>query len=196
MTKNSSSRESWEERYREPDYRLGKEPVELLVEVLPALKQAHAGGRVLDLAMGEGRNAVFLAAEGFRVTGIERSPAAITKAQALAAERGVTIDAIKADLEQFELPREKFDVVLCLYYLDRKLFPAIARALVPGGWVIFETYTRDQLRFASGPRNPDHLLEPSELRRAFADFHIRLSRETTEGKAIASLVAEKALMPG
>lgn len=191
MKKNSSSRESWEQRYQEPGYRLGKEPVELLIEILPELKQAHAGGRVLDLAMGEGRNAVFLAAEGFEVTGIERSPTAIAKAQALAAECGVNIEVIEADLERFELSREKFEVVLCLYYLDRKLFSAIARALVPGGWVIFETYTREQLRFDRGPRNPDHLLEPGELRRAFADFQVRLYRETTEGRAVASLVAEK-----
>lgn len=191
MSEDSGNREAWEERYRAPGYRAGKEPSILLVEVLPELVKAHPGGRVLDLAMGEGRNAVFLAGHGFRVTGIERSPTAIAKARALAAERGVALEVIEADLEQFILPAESFEVVLCFYYLDRMLFPAMARALVPGGWLIYETYTREQLRFASGPRNPAYLLEPGELRQAFPGLAIRLYRETAEEKAIASLVAEK-----
>lgn len=191
MVKDSASREAWEERFREPGYRLGKEPAAFLVEVLPELTRAHPGGRVLDLAMGEGRNAVFLASQGFCVTGVERSTTAIDKARTLAAEGGVTIECIQADLENYLLPAECYEIVICFYYLDRKLFPAIVRALVPGGWLVYETYTREQLRHPSGPRHPEHLLEPGELRRAFPSFEVRVYREATEPKAVASLLAEK-----
>ena len=176
----------WEERYREVRTCCGTEPVALLREHLHELP----GGGALDLAMGQGRNALFLAQQGYRVTGVEISRTAIEKAQRRARELGVEITCMQADLKKWTLPVEQFDVVVCFYYLDRNLFSAMERALKWGGALAMETYTVDQLRFSRGPRNPAHLLEVNELYQAFRHLHIAYYRELVrEGRALASLLA-------
>jgi len=197
------TREEWDERYRRPDYWAGREPISFLCQVLPMLPS----GRALDIASGEGRNAVFLAQHGWQVTGIERSAAGIEKAAALAATRGVRVVAeseahaagclrlVQADLEQYELPARAFDVVTVSYYLQRSLFPAIQRALRPGGALVYETYTIQQLEYPHGPRSPEHLLQPGELRDAFPDLEILFYAESNAGKATASLLARKPKRP-
>lgn len=195
--------EEWDERYRRPDYWAGREPIPFLRQALPFLPRGHA----LDLASGEGRNAVFLAQQGWHVTGVERSPAGIEKTVALANTRGVRVLSgaeahtagglrlIQADLEQYELPESAFDVVTTFYYLQRSLLPAIQRALRPGGVLVYETYTIHQLEYDHGPRSPEHLLQPGELREAFADLEILFYAESKAGKAIASLLARKPKRP-
>lgn len=176
----------WEERYARPGYWGGTEPVDFLrehFEELPA-------GTALDLAMGEGRNGVYLARNGFAVTGIEKSPTAIAKAHTLASEAGVRLETIQANLENFPLPQNQFDVVLCFYFLQRGLFGAMERAVRPGGALVIETYTLEQLQFARGPRNPELLLQPNELYRAFRHLRVVFYREVTRGdRALASLLA-------
>lgn len=180
--------QDWDERYRQPGYFCGTEPVDFLREHWEELPR----GEALDLAMGEGRNAVFLAAHGFRVTGIERSRPAIEKVRALAWERGVWLKVIEADLEHYALEAERFDVVMCFYYLQRALFPQIKRALRLGGALVYETYTIEQLEFCRGPRDPAYLLQPNELYRAFRDLRLAYYRErVVGGKAVASLLAWK-----
>lgn len=191
--------EEWDERYHRPDYWAGREPVPFLCQVLPILPR----GKALDIASGEGRNAVFLAQQGWQVTGVERSSAGIEKTIALAATRAVRVAAdsevhtpgrlklVQADLEQYQLSAAAFDVVTVFYYLQRSLFPAIGRSLRPGGVLIYETYTIQQLEYPHGPRSPEHLLQPGELRDAFADLEILFYAESNAGKAIASLLARK-----
>ena len=109
---------------------------------------------------------------------------------------------LRADLESFALPSAAFDVILCFRYLQRSLFPAIERALRPGGVLVFETFTIDQLSFDRGPRNPEHLLQPGELRTAFPNLTHLFYREWKScsaplqggmsGEALASLLARKA----
>ena len=195
--------EEWDERYRRPDYWAGREPVSFLRQALPFLPRGHA----LDLASGEGRNAVFLAQHGWRVTGVERSSAGIEKAVALAHTSGVQVVSeaaahaagnlrlIQADLEQYQLPDSAFDVVTAFYYLQRSLFPAIRRALRPRGVLVYETYTIHQLEYPHGPRSPQHLLQPGELRDAFADLEILFYAESNAGRAIASLLARNPKRP-
>src|SRR2546428_12852236 len=84
-----------------------------------------------------------------------------------------------------------FDVILCFYYRDQNIYGQIRQALRPGGLLIYETYTLDQLRSAAGPRNPAHLLEPAELLRAFGDWDVILYRETFRERGLASIVARK-----
>ncbi|MFQ5777985.1 MAG: class I SAM-dependent methyltransferase [Terriglobia bacterium] len=182
----SAKPRTWQERYQQPGYRCGTEPVEFLRQHLAEVDR----GTALDLAMGEGRNAVFLARRGFAVTGIEGASAAIAKARALAQKARVTLTAIQANLEEFALPVAQFDLVLCFYYLQRDLFTAMERALKPGGALMVETYTTDQLRLARGPRRPEHLLQPNELYRAFRHLRVAYYREVTRGgRAVASLLA-------
>jgi SAM-dependent methyltransferase len=101
------------------------------------------------------------------------------------------IDLIQEDLEQSEIPEERYDLILCIQFLKRSLFPRMARALRPGGVLLFETYTRAQLEFAGGPRNPAYLLETGELRAAFPELCVLFYRELRAGQGIASLVAKK-----
>lgn len=179
---------NWEERYGHPGYWCGTEPVEFLRENLAALP----GGTALDLAMGEGRNALFLARHGYAVTGIEKSSTAIAKASARAEKESLRLTAIEADLESCALPQEQYNVVLCFYYLQRNLFVAMEQALAPGGALLIETYTVEQLHLPHGPRRRDHLLEPNELYHAFRHLRVALYREVTrEGRAVASLLAYK-----
>jgi 2-polyprenyl-3-methyl-5-hydroxy-6-metoxy-1,4-benzoquinol methylase len=179
---------NWEGRYRQPGYWCGEEPVDFLREHLEELPR----GAALDLAMGEGRNAVFLARHGFNVTGIENSPSAIAKARERAAKEGVELTTIQADLEHYRLPAAEFDVVLCFYYLQRNLFGPMAAALKPGGALVMQTYTVEQLQFACGPRRREHLLEPNELYRSFRRLRLAYYREVTrDERAIASLLAYK-----
>lgn len=168
-------------------------PASLLLEAQHLLPK---GGKALDIAMGSGPNAIYLATLGFQVTGIDLSAEAVALCRQRAAEQGVAVDAIVADLERTPLPRETYDLIVNFYYLQRDLAPQIIAALRPSGVLLFETYTLDQLRLDYGPRNPDFLLRPGELRQMFSGLEELFYREgiIVEGrgpKAVASLVARK-----
>jgi SAM-dependent methyltransferase len=144
--------------------------------------------------MGEGRNAVFLAKNGYAVDGCDISEMAVKKAQELAKENNVTIHAFAADLENYQLPKDTYDVIACFYYLQRDLIPQIKGALKSGGMVIYETYTIENWeRGFEGPKNKDYLLKPNELLDLFKDLKIIYYRELVlnNKKAIASLIAKK-----
>lgn len=176
----------WNQRFEQPGCWCGEEPLDFLRQHIAELPR----GRALDLAMGEGRNTVYLAQHGFRVTGIDSSAVGIGKALVRAREYGVRIEAIHASLETCRLPEEEYDLVVCSYYLQRTLFAQMKRALNRGGALIVETYTIEQLSRQRGPKSPDHLLRPNELYRAFRDCRISYYRETDDGhRAVASLLA-------
>jgi len=180
----------WNKRYETESYIFGKEPVAFLTEHVDILPK----GKALDLATGEGRNAVFLAKKGFDTDCCDISEAAIEKARMLAKESGVTIRAFVADLENFQLPKNTYDVITCFYYLQRDLIPQIKKALKPGGMVVYETFTVENLeRGFTGPKNRNYLLKPNELLQFFRDLKIVYYRELVlkNEKAVASLIAEK-----
>jgi len=183
----------WDERYRQgrtiPD-----EPAALLVESLPLLPK---GGKALDIAMGTGRNALYLASLGFQVTGVDLSAVAVEKCRQRAERLGLPIEALAADLEHYPLPTEEYDLIVNFYYLQRSLAPQIVAALKPGGVLVFETFTIDQLQFGWGPKSPDNLLHPGELREMFTGLETLLYHEgVIQGdrgpKAVASLIGRKA----
>ncbi|HYQ82042.1 MAG TPA: class I SAM-dependent methyltransferase [Anaeromyxobacteraceae bacterium] len=124
------------------------------------------GGTVLDLACGSGRHALFLAARGHPVTAVDRDPEALAR---LAGVEGVA--ATWADLESapWPLAGRRFDAVVVANYLHRPLLPAIGEALAAGGVLLYETFMRGHQALGK-PSNPDFLLEPGELLRAFADL--------------------------
>jgi len=101
------------------------------------------------------------------------------------------LELTQADLERTHLPERSYDLILCIQYLQRSLFPQMARGLRSGGVLLFETYTRAQLEYAGGPRNPAYLLETGELREAFPELRVLFYRELRAGQGIASLVARK-----
>lgn len=187
---NNQDRLFWDKKYEKEVYIFGKEPVEFLKEHIDILPR----GKALDVAMGEGRNAVFLAKNGFEVDGCDISEIAVKKAEALAKEHNVTIRAFVADLETYQLPKDTYDVIACFYYLQRDLIPLMKEALKPGGMIIYETYTIENWeRGFEGPKNKEYLLKPNELLDLFKDLKIIYYRELilNNKKAVASLIAKK-----
>jgi tellurite methyltransferase len=180
-------KERWNKKYETETYLFGRDPIPFLKDHVDLLPK----GAALDLAMGEGRNGVFLATKGFQVTGVDISEAGFKKARALAAEKGVTLTAVVADLEQYNIPPNTFDVIICTYYLQRDLFPKIAAALKPDGIVLIETYTVDHLRYRP-TFNKAFLLERNELLTLLPGLRVlRYQEVDTGGTAFASILAQK-----
>ena len=152
-----------------------------------------SSGRALDVACGAGRHSLFLAGRGLRVVSVDRSLAALEEGRELARRQGVRLDWICADLESYPLPAEAFDIIVGLYYRDPTMYERLRTALRPGGLIFYETYTRDQLHFSFGPRNPAHLLEPGELLEAFGGWDLVFYRETCLERCVASIVTRKPL---
>ena len=146
-------------------------------------------GRALDVAMGRGRHAVALARAGFKTYGVDLNLDAVRDAVTAAASAGVAVEAWCADLTQHPLPRRRFDLVVVCRYLQRDLFAALQDAVVPGGVVIYETFTTHQRALGKRPTSADHLLEPGELRRRFAGFDELFYEEVLAPDAVARLVA-------
>jgi SAM-dependent methyltransferase len=150
-----------------------------------------AARRALDVAMGRGRHLGTLGDAGFAVFGVDRDLSAVREGIALSAELGLSLTAWCGDLTTGLLPHRRFDLVLVTRYLQRDLFPSLGEALRPGGFVIYETFTRDQVRHGRGPTSPDHLLAPGELRTAFEPFTTIFYEEVDESESLARLVARK-----
>ena len=126
------------------------EPSSFLVENVNILPK----GRVFDVAMGPGRNAIYLAKRGFVVEGVDISAEAIKDALQLARREGVKISAQVADLEgRYRIKQHAYEVIICFSYLQRSLIPQIKDALRKGGMVVYETFTVDHAQFRR-PRNP------------------------------------------
>ena len=191
---------AWDERYRSEKAAgegspvwAKREPSEFLVENARLLPE---GGRALDVAMGSGRNAVYLASLGFEVTGVEVSPVACEQALEAARGAGLRIEAVCADLETWPVPEAAFDVVINFNYLQRALCPRLAAALKPGGVLVFETFTVEQKQYGWGPKHDDFLLRPGELRELFPGLEVLAYREETREtepgmRAAAGLVARR-----
>jgi len=165
------------------------EPTQFLVENVELLPK----GRVLDVAMGNGRNAIFLAEAGFEVEGIDLSPESVATALAASRRAGVTIKAQAADLESdYQIEKDAYDVIICFNYLQRPLIPRIRDGLRHGGMVVYETFIVDQAQFGK-PKNPDYLLKYNELLDMFRGFRCLRYREgiIDSRKAIASIIAQK-----
>lgn len=191
----NDSERFWDERYGSEEAAPERGPADFLVEHRQLLPPA---GRALDVAMGSGRNALYLASLGYEVTGIDVSGVAVERCRAEAGRRGLRVEAVKADLESYQLQRETYDVVIDFYYLQRELAPALVAALRPGGVLVFESFTTEQRRFGWGPQQEEFLLRPGELRSLFAGLEELVYREglveSQSGrgtKAVAGLVARK-----
>lgn len=180
----------WDSLYdKTVGYVFGQEPAEILranVDILPV-------GRALDIAMGEGRNAVFLAKKGFVVDGVDYSEVALRKAKRMARENQVDITTINADLNHYQIKPDTYEVIVNIDFLLRSLIPGIRKGLKRGGVVIFETLTVDQLKNPEGQGiRRDWLLNKGELKEFFKDYQILHYAETNDGKnAKASLIAMK-----
>jgi tellurite methyltransferase len=186
-------RKRWDERFRDKPSVLGKRANPFLIKHMGLLPK----GRALDIATGEGKNAVFLAQHGFDVDAVDISEVGLKKVENLAREFRVEIHTVLADLDHYQIEKECYDLIANFYFLSRSLIPKIKRGLKRGGMVIFETYLLEQRALGTmGPNNSRYFLKHNELLSLFREFRILLYREGIfkEGgrtKAIASLIAQK-----
>lgn len=151
-------------------------------------------GTALDVACGRGRHALLLAGAGWRVRAVDRDPARIATLGGMAKRLGLPVEAEVLDLDTGEalLGTEAYGLMVVVHYLHRPLFPALVRALEPGGLLLYETFTTAQAARGK-PTNPDFLLEPGELRRLVAPLEVLREREGEfEGRMVAGVAARKA----
>ena len=187
-TKQPTLKEKWDMRYgQHSEYVYGTEPNDFLSEASRGLPP----GDVLCLADGEGRNGVFLAGLGHRVTAVDLAAAGIAKAEALAAQKGVDITTIVADLADYALGESRWDLIVSIFAhtpppVRVRLHGLMARALRPGGKLILEAYTPDQCgRGTGGPPTPEGTMTLADLRTELVDLNIEhgleLVRSVVEG---------------
>jgi SAM-dependent methyltransferase len=198
--------ERWNTRFSAPGYLFGTQPNRFLASKKALLKK---GQSVLCVADGEGRNSVWLAAQGLQVTAFDISPVAVEKARRLAAERGVAVGFEVADVYGWRWPQGAFDVVAAIFvqFADPAMrgfmFERMVRALKPGGLLLLEGYTPKQLEYRTGgPPQVENLYTAPMLREAFRDLEILELREyedeLEEGErhtgrsALVDLVARRA----
>jgi SAM-dependent methyltransferase len=133
-------------------------------------------GCALDLACGNGRHTLWLARHGWSAIGIDFAFAGLRNLMHSAHAEGLPVAAIQADLEQLPLPRDRFDVVVNIRYLQRSLFPSLQASVRRGGVIVFETFLREHGALGH-PRNPAFLLDPGELAARFSQFETLLYDE-------------------
>ena len=161
-----SKQESWNERYAASELVWGAEPNRFVAEELGGRQPA---GRALDLACGEGRNAIWLARRGWRVTAVDYSDVAIERARSLAAAQEVEVEWVRADVTAYEADPQAFELVLIAYLqvpeaARRTVLARAAAALAPAGELFMVGHARRNLaEGVGGPRNPEVLWEPDEI---------------------------------
>lgn len=182
--------EVWNERYAGDSYLFGQEPCICLRSNFQHLKK----GKAIDVAMGEGRNAVFLAQHGFQVEGIDASQKAVEKAKALASSKAVSLDVKTQNLDFFLMPLMRYDTIVMTYFKPvPRFFSEIRRGLVQGGTFLLEAYTVDQMRLAPNPLiEMTDCYRPNEVLALLREFKILFYREISEGNAhIVQAIAVK-----
>lgn len=196
----------WNQRFTDADdYLFGRTPsafLESQKDVLPA------SGRALAIADGEGRNGVWLAQQGLSVVSMDFSPIGQAKARKLAAEAGVEIEAILADIFTWDWPEAEFDLIAGIFFQfadpDQRagIFAGIRKALKPGGILILQGYRPEQVDYGTGgPPQRENMYTEELLREAFGDWEIlhlhSHDSEVAEGEghvgmsALIELVARK-----
>ena len=186
----------WNERYAIDEYVYGEKPNSFLEEHTSMLS-----GKVLSLAEGEGRNAVFLASLGLEVLGVDASNVGLAKAQKLAVSRGVDIQTEVADLREFVPTENHYDAVISISAhlpstIRSRLYPLVERCLKSGGILILEAYSEaQQTRDTGGPKDIDMLMSEAKIRTELPNLQPILlkevERDVSEGRyhtGLASVV--------
>ena len=182
----SKDKDRWNSKYETGVYLFGEKPIPFLVDNVHLLRK----GKVLDIAMGEGRNGVYLATQGFEVLGLDISEKGLEKAHNLAKKNKVTIETKVVDLESFTLEPNSYDVILCTYYMQKDLFKQFQSALKPGGMIVVETYNVDYLKYVQFSRK--WALDTNEMLDIFKGLRVIRYQDYDDGKeAYSSIIAQK-----
>jgi SAM-dependent methyltransferase len=195
--------DDWDRRYAEPRLVWSAEPNRFLVEELAGVPP----GRALDLACGEGRNAIWLARRGWEVTGVDFSGVAVDKARRMAAEAGVDARFDRADLAEHVPAPGSADLVALMYLqvpepLRATVLGRAAAALRPGGTLLWVAHDLRNLDGGhGGPRNPDVLSTPEGVAAALEGLDVlraevvRRPVRTDAGEAVALDTLVRAVRP-
>ncbi|MBI2407664.1 MAG: class I SAM-dependent methyltransferase [Gemmatimonadetes bacterium] len=177
----------WNERYSQPGYVYGTEPNDFLAAAAAQIPR----GRVLSIGDGEGRNGVHLSTLGHAVTSVDSSTVGLAKARALAAQRGVTIETVEADLAVFDIAPAAWDGIVSIFChlppaLRRRVHAQAVQGLVPGGVFVLEAYTPAQLALGTGgPSDAEMMPTLAVLRDELAGLEfvhaLEMERDVQEG---------------
>jgi tellurite methyltransferase len=162
-----SDRAKWNEKYRRQRY------PDTPVEVVKAFCGLAPGRLALDLAAGTGRHALFLAEQGFQVEAVDISEEGLARL----AGRHPAVRIVCADLDGFDIAPDRYDLIVDVLYLNRRLFPQICEGLVPGGVLIFETLVASPGGAGDEGHCRDYLLRENELLHAFLSLKVVYYRE-------------------
>lgn len=176
----------WNEKYRSKN--ASEEPAAIVKQYF----HLAAGKNALDIAAGNGRNSLFLARQGFGVDAVDITDNGLARF----AGKHPGIHPICADLDDFDIPANRYNLIVNIKYLNRRLFPYIREGLVPGGILIFETFLDSPNPVENQPHCRDYLLRENELLHAFLSLKIVCYKEAkeetdAEGAWLASLVGIK-----
>jgi SAM-dependent methyltransferase len=192
---SAAERDKWDARYRDGAYEGRTHPTSLLAEWMPRLPR----GRALDVACGTGRNALYLAANGYAVTALDISRVALDRGRRAADERGLTVEWLCADLDddlERALPPGGFDLVVWARYVHKTLMRHLVARLGLGGALVCEQHLKTDAAVA-GPSSAEFRLAPGELRRSAQGLALDHSYEglvvDPDGRtvALAQLVGRK-----
>jgi SAM-dependent methyltransferase len=185
---SKDSKAQWDQRYARPTFIFGKSAAQFLAENYQYIPYE---GSVLDMGMGEGRNAVFLAQKGYKVTVVDLSSVAVKKSYLLAQEFGVKIKGVVASLKDYKISPGSFDAIICFYWVDRTMVEKIKTWLKPGGVLIYEAYTVREKERDSSKRSDsisDNYLREQELIRLFPGMRILKYEEPLHEKEFRSSI--------
>lgn len=200
----------WDERYSDDEYVYGTSPNTFLANAISKLHCHHNLGhqtKVLSLAEGEGRNAVFMAEHGCFVTAVDASRVGLSKAEKLAKARGVSIKVVHTDLQELNIEPETWDAIVSIFChvpsaMRAELHRKVVAGLRPGGTLLLEAYTPSQLELRTGgPQDADMTMTLKQLKIELAglefDHAEELERDVIEGKfhtgkgAVVQIIAHK-----
>jgi SAM-dependent methyltransferase len=187
---------AWDRRYADPKFVWTSEPNRFLVSEASELEP----GRALDIACGEGRNAVWLAGLGWRVTGVDFSSIGLEKARRLARARGVEAEWTAADLRHYEPESHAFDLVIVFYLqvgaADRtRILQSVAGAIAPAGTFLLVAHDSTNIEHGyGGPQDPHVLYTPQDVVNDLAGTGLELERAATVTRAVQTVEGERAAL--
>lgn len=188
---SETERTHWTDRWTTGEYNARTEPSPLLVKWAASFPKGHA----LDIACGNGRNAISLAKLGFQVDAVDIASTALKLAKDNAKKQGVAVNWVEADLDTYEIPETSYVLISVCYYANRNLIPKIKDGLKPEGFLYYEHHYLSDVP-VDGPQDRQWRMRSNELLHQFIDFRIRYWEEGLEddrGRTLAMerLVAQK-----
>ena len=169
---SDADRERWNARYESGEYAARTHPSALLAAWMDRLPR----GRALDVACGRGRNAIHLAANGYAVDAMDISDVALARARERADAAGVAVDWIEADLDQPDIARDAYDVIVIARFLNRPLIPRLIDALRPGGHIVYDHHYITPVE-VDGPKSRRFRARPNELLERFRALRVLFYEE-------------------